>query len=113
MKVDGTNGDSGNIGANDDPLETIMIQRPYKGGKYANGDNGFDGENSINDIGTNGLIGTSGVIGTTEWRWIVICTNGSPMFSMASLMPMTSLMKLAFIGDCGRQLPRNGANGAI
>ena len=39
MKVDGTNGDSSNIGANgdnDDPLETIMIHWSYNGGDVDN-----------------------------------------------------------------------------
>ena len=89
MKVDGTNGangDSENIGANDDnndPLETIMMHWSYNGGNVdnsANGNNGSKGvngvngeNNSIGDVGTNGCIGTDGFIGTS----FVIGTNGT------------------------------------
>ena len=41
-----TNGNSGNIGANDDPLDTIMIHWSYNGGNVDN--------NANDDIGFNG-----------------------------------------------------------
>ena len=73
---DGTNGD---IGANDDPLETVMIHWSYNGGNVDNNaiddkydNNGENAENnSIGDIGDIGTIVSHGVIGTDgiiEWR---------------------------------------------
>ena len=66
-----TNGESGNIGAdgaNDDRLETMMIQRSYNGGNAdnnANGDTGFNGVNGQNDsIGDIDAIVAIGVIVT-------------------------------------------------
>ena len=54
-----TNGDSGNIGDNDDPLETMMIYWSYNG---TNGDNIANGDNGI--IDSSGVIGANGTI---EW----------------------------------------------
>ena len=56
------NGDSGNIGVNDDPLETIIICWPYNGGNVDNNANGDFGSN-----GSSGVIGTNGII---EWQCV-------------------------------------------